>query len=487
MSLFNLRTVLLLVGAGVVSVSMGSVEITAAFGDTRSLSVYNIHNKETTTVIFKKNGKFIPSALKKLNWVFRDWRRNEPTKMDPRVFDIIWEIHTELGSKKPVHLISGYRSLKTNNMLRKSRGGQAKRSRHILGKAADIHFPDVPVRRLRYSALVRERGGVGYYPTSALPFVHVDTGRVRHWPRMGRYELALLFPDGKTKHRPRSGKRITKRDVKIAKRKHAKLAQKVAAFHQLRSGARRNTLLAQLENSKPSRSQDAADTPVLNVARGPTANPRREKLQVPRPVLASLGVPVAPLSRLFGGKSETAKNALPKPAALGIASAGAILPPDEDVQAPLPVMEPPGPIRLASADPLRDLLNENDIYEQETSKRSIAGAFLDLAGWANAPEYDPEHPSELSYRPFPVGPLLNEEPSVDDPALSRLIHPDLATARDYIGLDDSSMPLRFKPGLQFAEMLWSDLFTGGAVTNILSAEFESGSRRGKKVRTAARQ
>ena len=85
----------------------------------------------------------------------------------------------------------------TNESLRKKGGGQAKRSQHILGKAADITFPDVPVKVLRNSALVQEHGGVGYYPTSGIPFVHVDTGNVRMWPRIPRLELAALFPDGR--------------------------------------------------------------------------------------------------------------------------------------------------------------------------------------------------------------------------------------------------------------------------------------------------
>jgi len=101
-------------------------------------------------------------------------------------------------------------------MLRRTRGGQGRKSQHILGKAADLHFPDISAKQLRNSALVREIGGVGYYPTSALPFVHVDTGRVRHWPRLPRQELALLFPSGETKHRPKGGKPITKRDHQLA-------------------------------------------------------------------------------------------------------------------------------------------------------------------------------------------------------------------------------------------------------------------------------
>ena len=137
--------------------------------------------------------------------------------MDPDLIDLVWEIHNELGSAEPIHIISGYRSRGTNDMLRKTVGGQASQSRHILGKAMDVHFPDVPVKKLRYSALIRERGGVGYYPTSAIPFVHVDTDRVRAWPRLPRMELALLFPNGHTQHVPDDGGPITPEDVRRAR------------------------------------------------------------------------------------------------------------------------------------------------------------------------------------------------------------------------------------------------------------------------------
>ena len=90
-------------------------------------------------------------------------------------------------------------------MLRNTVGGQASESRHITGQAADVQFPDVALKQMRYAAMVREKGGVGYYPTSATPFVHVDTDRVRAWPRLPRFELALLFPNGRTStSRPRA-------------------------------------------------------------------------------------------------------------------------------------------------------------------------------------------------------------------------------------------------------------------------------------------
>ncbi len=182
----------------------------------RTLTIYNIHTKETVTATFKRDGKFLDDGLKQINHVMRDWRRNEPTKMDPALVDLIWDIHRELGSKQPVHLISGYRSPRTNAMLRKSRGGQAKFSRHMAGQAADIHFPDIPLKEMRNSALIRERGGVGFYPRSGIPFVHVDTGNVRHWPRLPRQELALLFPSGRSKHVPADGRPITREDHRVA-------------------------------------------------------------------------------------------------------------------------------------------------------------------------------------------------------------------------------------------------------------------------------
>jgi uncharacterized protein YcbK (DUF882 family) len=188
----------------------------SARGETRTLSLFNIHTKESLTVTFKRDGKYDSEALKQVNHFMRDWRREESREMDPALIDLIWTLHETLGSKEPVKLISGYRSATTNNKLRRKGGGQAKNSQHILGKAADIQFPDVPVRTLRNSALVQEWGGVGYYPTSGVPFVHVDTGRVRMWPRIARLELAALFPDGHSKYLPKDGKPITPSDYKLA-------------------------------------------------------------------------------------------------------------------------------------------------------------------------------------------------------------------------------------------------------------------------------
>ena len=181
-----------------------------AFAETRKLSLYYTHTKESATVTFKKNGKYVKSGLRKLNRLLRDFRRNEPTKMDPKLFDLVWEVYKRSGSKKPIHVISGYRSPRTNNMLRRRGRKVAKNSMHTKGRALDFFMPDVPVAKLRALGLRAHGGGVGYYRGS---FVHLDTGRVRHWPRMSRRQLSKVFPRGRTIHVPSDGKPMKRHKV----------------------------------------------------------------------------------------------------------------------------------------------------------------------------------------------------------------------------------------------------------------------------------
>ena len=194
----------------------GSFWAAEALADERRLHIYSVNTKERIDVIYKRDGENVPEALDKIDWIMRDWRRDEKTKMSRELIDLLWEVHKQVDSNEPIHLISGYRSHKTNNKLRRTKGGQARKSQHTLGNAADVQFPDVPVKRLRNAGLIRQHGGVGYYPTSAIPFVHLDVARVRHWPRLPRQELALLFPSAKTKHIPADGKPLHKKDVKKA-------------------------------------------------------------------------------------------------------------------------------------------------------------------------------------------------------------------------------------------------------------------------------
>ena len=167
-----------------------------AAGETRTMTLYSVNTKEKLTTTYMVNGKHVASELAKINHLLRDWRRNAVTKIDPKTIDLVWELHADLGSKAPIHVVSGYRAAETNALLKNIGRNVAKRSMHIQGKAIDLYFPDVPIERLRNSALVREVGGVGYYPRSGPSgFIHVDSGRVRHWPGIGQDQIARIRRD----------------------------------------------------------------------------------------------------------------------------------------------------------------------------------------------------------------------------------------------------------------------------------------------------
>jgi len=165
--------------------------------------MFHTHSKESITVTFKVNGRYDESGLAKLNNFLRDWRNHKETKMNPHLFDILWEVNRDTGGKEPIQIISAFRSPETNEMLRSRSSGVAKNSQHVLGNAIDFRIPGVPLSELRAAGLRLQRGGVGFYPGS--DFVHMDTSTIRHWPRMTRDQLARVFPDGKTIHVPADG------------------------------------------------------------------------------------------------------------------------------------------------------------------------------------------------------------------------------------------------------------------------------------------
>ncbi|WP_411431192.1 DUF882 domain-containing protein, partial [Brucella melitensis] len=112
-----------------------------ASAETRSLKLYYVHTGEKAEIAFKKDGRFLPDGLKRLNVFLRDWRRNEPTRMDPRLFDLIWQVYQSTGSREYITVVSAYRSPATNAMLRSSTRGVAKKSQHMLGRAMDYFIP----------------------------------------------------------------------------------------------------------------------------------------------------------------------------------------------------------------------------------------------------------------------------------------------------------------------------------------------------------
>jgi uncharacterized protein YcbK (DUF882 family) len=117
--------------------------------------------------------------------------------LDPRLLELL----RALAAKHPasrIELVSGYRSPKLNEMLRKKGHHVSAHSQHSLGHACDFRI--IPRERLEPGdgdkaagqaispAQIRKEiramgweGGVGIYPTKADWFVHADVGRKRGW------------------------------------------------------------------------------------------------------------------------------------------------------------------------------------------------------------------------------------------------------------------------------------------------------------------
>jgi uncharacterized protein YcbK (DUF882 family) len=196
----GLASLLLVAGAG-------AVHDATAEKETRTLSFHHTHSGEDLTVTFKRDGRYDEDALKQLNHFLRDWRTQDQIVMDRHLFDILWEAYRDVDGKQPIQIVSAYRSPATNAMLRRrsADSGVARFSQHMLGHAMDFYIPGVPLEQIRFAGLRLQRGGVGFYPTSGSPFVHLDTGNIRMWPRMTHDQLAKVFPDGRTVHIPTDG------------------------------------------------------------------------------------------------------------------------------------------------------------------------------------------------------------------------------------------------------------------------------------------
>ena len=193
-----------------------AVHDATATSDTRTLSFHHTHSDEDLTVTFKRNGRYDEDGLKKLNHFLRDWRSQDATVMDRKLFDILWEVYRDVDGKQPIQIISSYRAPATNAMLRRRSSGVARHSLHTRGQAMDFFIPNVSLEQIRFAGLRMQRGGVGFYPGSGSPFVHLDTGNVRHWPRMNHDQLARVFPDGRTVHVPSDGTPLRGYDLAAA-------------------------------------------------------------------------------------------------------------------------------------------------------------------------------------------------------------------------------------------------------------------------------
>ncbi|WP_181408078.1 DUF882 domain-containing protein [Pararhizobium mangrovi] len=357
-----------------VCAGFGLVCQSPALAATRSLKVVNVHTGEKAIIAYKRNGRYISSGLQKLNYILRDWREDKEIKMDPRMIDLLWEVYQKSGSNDYINIICGYRTGKTNAMLRgRSRAsGVAKQSQHTLGKAVDFFIPDVRLSTLREIGMKFQVGGVGYYPNSGSPFVHMDTGWVRAWPRMSRTQLVKLFPDGKTLHLPPSGKPLSGYQQALASYKQRVTGSSIAvAGGSADDGGGSHNLLAALFGRHKDKQLDAGDTV--------QANP--ELHQIETRAMAARGtttrapteIASAPVS-LPGAKNAPLPGSRPEQGRSSIAVAMAGIQPAEAV-----AMTPGAPPSLGpSAAPADD----TDEAEADAGEAESAGGYADLLAYA---------------------------------------------------------------------------------------------------------
>jgi uncharacterized protein YcbK (DUF882 family) len=276
-----------------ITVILPQAVIPAAAATERALYLYYTHTGETARIVFKRNGQYVQAGLNQLNQFLRDWRRNEPTKMDPRLFDLVWEVYQDVGGSQPINVVSAYRSPATNAMLASQSSGVADNSQHMRGTAMDFFIPGIPLAKLRATAMRKQVGGVGFYPTSGSPFVHLDVGSVRAWPRMTRAQLKELFPDGKTMHVPTDGTPLSQQGYQVAmaewKQCHRYPCNGAdSAGTQVAEGGSGRTLVDMLfgGNDQPAAASAAAPVQVASVAPQPSM-PQAAPIPAMRP--ANLG------------------------------------------------------------------------------------------------------------------------------------------------------------------------------------------------------
>jgi uncharacterized protein YcbK (DUF882 family) len=147
--------------------------------DSRPLAFYNLHTDEKLKVVYSEHGTTVPGALEEINHFLRDFRTDEQHPIDVQLLDALSAVYDLFERRGNFEVISGYRSPRTNSMLREHGSGVSRGSLHLQGRAIDIRLADFRTAALRDAAIELGRGGVGYYKIS--DFVHVDTGRVRRW------------------------------------------------------------------------------------------------------------------------------------------------------------------------------------------------------------------------------------------------------------------------------------------------------------------
>jgi hypothetical protein len=106
--------------------------------------------------------------------------------LDPRLLELLRQVALQNPGAR-IELVSGYRSPKLNEMLRKKGHRVASHSQHSLGHAIDFRVIGLTPAQMKRAILkVGWKGGIGQYDKSSDLFVHADVGPKRAWFERGR-------------------------------------------------------------------------------------------------------------------------------------------------------------------------------------------------------------------------------------------------------------------------------------------------------------
>ena len=111
--------------------------------------------------------------------MLRDFRSGEVWPIDVTLLDAVSTVAGKVENDRPFQIVSGFRSPKTNAMLRAQSAEVAENSVHTEGEAIDLYLDDTPLDRLHAAAVSLGAGGVGLYPLTG--FIHMDVAKVRYW------------------------------------------------------------------------------------------------------------------------------------------------------------------------------------------------------------------------------------------------------------------------------------------------------------------
>ena len=127
------------------------------------MSFYHTHTGERISIDYSPE-TYTGSVRRALEYFLRDFRTGEVHPIDRCLLDVLTTIQHNCGSHSCYELISGYRSAKTNEFLRKKSSGVARKSYHMQGRAMDIRLAGLDTEVLRDLAVKFNRGGVGFLP-----------------------------------------------------------------------------------------------------------------------------------------------------------------------------------------------------------------------------------------------------------------------------------------------------------------------------------